>query len=98
MIHPANLHNTTWKIIRNWLQRTAPAPGEPEPRRGYWRYTKLELVHQLRSNAPRAGGRPFINSLVKELDPDAVTRSSRSGTPGVLEPKDAVFMLPPTRA
>lgn len=80
--------------MRNWLQRTAPAPNRPDPRRGYWRHTKLELVHQLRSTSTRTRGvtgvKPSVNNIVKEMDPDVVARSTRVGVPTVLEPKDAV--------
>lgn len=84
------------QIVRDWLQRTAPRTQEPELKRGYWRFTKLELMHQLRSNGPRttaSSSRPLINSLVQELDPDAVTRQGQSGQSVVLEPKDAVSSI-----
>ncbi|KAF8324711.1 nuclear pore protein 84/107 [Cantharellus anzutake] len=78
-------------IARNWLQRNAPPPVPPERRKSYWRFTKLELMHQLRSKGAPSHRQP-IRGLVKELDPDAVTRSAIHGAePSVLEPKDAEF-------
>ncbi|KAF9506540.1 hypothetical protein BS47DRAFT_1321765 [Hydnum rufescens UP504] len=85
-------------IIRNWLQKTAPTPHAPENRRGYWLFTKLELVHQLRSKLPKttsttSNRRNFVNNLVEELDPDVVSRTLTQDPshPRVLDPKDAEF-------
>ncbi|KDQ10751.1 hypothetical protein BOTBODRAFT_115291 [Botryobasidium botryosum FD-172 SS1] len=68
-------------IVRAWLHDTAPEPVVPEDRPYYWRFTKLELVHQLRGGQARAG-----KKLVTELDPDAASR-----TGAVLDAQDAEF-------
>ncbi len=77
-------------MVRNWLQRNAPPPVSPERRKGYWRFTKLEAIHQLRSKGAPSHRQP-IRGLAKELDPDAISRSTHDSTvPHVLDPKDAV--------
>ncbi|KAF8321303.1 hypothetical protein DL93DRAFT_2130809 [Clavulina sp. PMI_390] len=80
-------------IVRDWLQRTAPTQLETDTRKGYLRFTKIELLHQLRSSGgpSRTIARPTVNSLTRELDPDATTRAAASGNLAVLDPKDAEY-------
>ena len=69
------------RVVRDWLQGSAPRPQGVEQRKGYWGFTRLQLV-----NAKRTG-RNAVAKLVKEMDMDATNRGS---TPGVLDADDAV--------
>lgn len=68
-------------ITREWLQDTAPSPQIVESAAAYWNFTRLGLMH-----AQRAGAASTPANLVKELDPDVVTRDPG----GVLAAEDTV--------
>lgn len=55
-------------VVREWLQDTAPPPQHPEATTGYWKFTKHGVMQALRMGGVPRGG------LVKEMDPDAVSR------------------------
>jgi nuclear pore complex protein Nup107 len=57
-------------VVREWLQETAPQPVHPEASTGYWKFTKYGVMQALRTGG--SGGRR--DGLVKEMDPDAVSR------------------------
>ncbi|KII84942.1 hypothetical protein PLICRDRAFT_146529 [Plicaturopsis crispa FD-325 SS-3] len=55
-------------VVREWLHDTAPPPTRPEASTGYWKFTKHNVMHALRTGGGHRVG------LVKEMDPDAVNR------------------------
>lgn len=68
-------------IVREWLQDSAPTPILPEPSNGYWKFTKLRLTQ-----SQRTGNKRDVETLVQEMDPDAVNRDDMR----VLAADDAV--------
>ena len=68
-------------ITREWLQDTAPPPQIIESAAAYWNFTRLSLMHIQRSGV--AGTQA---NLVKELDPDVLSRDPNSA----LTAEDAV--------
>ncbi|EJC99448.1 uncharacterized protein FOMMEDRAFT_148674 [Fomitiporia mediterranea MF3/22] len=75
-------------IVREWLHDNAPPVRAPEDALGYWRFTKLRLQH-----AQRTGDKKDVESLVKEMDPDAINREDEeeSGGKRVLDADDANY-------
>ena len=71
-------------IVREWLHDCAPAPIVPEAANGYWKFTKHRLTQ-----AQRTGNRKDVETLVQELDPDAVNRDDVR----VLAADDAVSVV-----
>ncbi len=67
-----------------WLHDDAPAPRLPEATTGYWNFTKHRLLQGLRT-----GNKKEIETLVSELDPDAVNRDDGK----VLAGDDAVCQM-----
>ncbi|KAF8905638.1 nuclear pore protein 84/107 [Mucidula mucida] len=65
-------------VLREWLQESAPDPTYPEATTSYWNFTKHRINQAARSAGEARTG------LVKEMDPDAVTR-------GQLAPEDMEF-------
>lgn len=61
-------------VIREWLQDTAPIPTPAEATTGYWKFTKYDLVQNL-----RVGKGKEKDGTVVEMDPDAVHRGDGHG-------------------
>lgn len=59
-------------VVREWLHDSAPAPRAPEAANGYWKFTRLRLLQ-----AQRMGNKKELDTLVRDLDPDAVERDDR---------------------
>ncbi|KAI0048451.1 nuclear pore protein 84/107 [Auriscalpium vulgare] len=58
-------------VVREWLHETAPPPPHGDASTGYWRFTKHRVMQALRTGNDGKG----IDSVVKQMDPDAVVRS-----------------------
>ena len=71
-------------IVREWLHDSAPEPHLPEATIGYWNFTKHRVVH-----GRRMGNKKDLDTLVAELDPDAVNRDDGR----VLSADDAVCFV-----
>lgn len=67
MVHSPLLNELV--VVREWLHDDAPPPRLPEATTGYWNFTKHRLLQGLRT-----GNKKEIETLVSELDPDAVNR------------------------
>ena len=67
-------------VVREWLHDTAPEPPALDATTGYWKFTKNQVMQNLRLNRP--------NSL-SGMDPDAVSRGD--GT--MLAPDDVVCVM-----
>lgn len=61
-------------IVREWLHDTAPPPPVPDAATGYWKFTKYQLMHALRT-----GNRMQSDGLAREMDPDAPNRDDTRG-------------------
>ena len=71
-------------VVQAWLEGTAPPPVQPDLRPSYRVNAKRRLQQNQRTGR---SGIQDVTNLVKELDPDAVTR-----TPGsALDPDDEAF-------
>jgi nuclear pore complex protein Nup107 len=75
---------TELSTVLTWLEDTAPSPFQPDSRPPYRMNTKRRIQHNQRTGrlAPQD-----VTNLVKELDPDAVTRNPGS----LLDPEDEAF-------
>ncbi|KZS95164.1 hypothetical protein SISNIDRAFT_484035 [Sistotremastrum niveocremeum HHB9708] len=86
LVHFINKQSRTTEellIVREWLHSSAPPPPQPESANGYWSFTKQRVLH-----AKRTGNPKFAESLISELDPDALARAE----PGHgLAPEDDAF-------
>ena len=82
MVHSPLLNELV--VVREWLHDDAPPPRLPEATNGYWTFTKHRLLQGLRT-----GNKKEIETLVSELDPDAVNRDDGK----VLAGDDAVSQL-----
>lgn len=69
-------------VVREWLHDTAPQPPSIDATTGYWKFTKHQIMQNLRLNKP--------NSL-DGMDPDAINRDEN----GALAPDDAVRLVWP---
>ncbi|KAH7106400.1 nuclear pore protein 84/107 [Auriculariales sp. MPI-PUGE-AT-0066] len=59
--------------VKTWAEDTAPEPMAPEPRTGYWNYTRHRILHNKRVAGSKAASAGQGN-MVTEMDPDAVSR------------------------
>ncbi|KAI0795934.1 nuclear pore protein 84/107 [Abortiporus biennis] len=79
-------------VVREWLHETAPLPDTigdsfgPGATTGYWKFTKHQVVQNLRIGS-NGKGKEREGGLVTELDPDAVNR----GEGGGLDAEDANY-------